>query len=443
MKVSLDKKITLKSIAVFVAPSIIMMIFMSIYSIVDGIVAARFVNTDAFAAINIVYPLLSIVIAIGTMFGTGATAIVSLLLGAKKEQEARQKLTFVVCVTVLIGIVIAVIIMLCLRPILLALGADESIYQYCYDYAFPQIFILPFIILQLQFQYYYVAEGKPSLGMITTIIGGVVNIVLDCLLTAVFQMGVTGVAIASGLGYTLSALIGLVYFWNNKKGTLYFVKPVVDCKMLFRTMANGSSEMVSNLSASVTTILFNVVMMHYIGKDGVAAMGVVLYLDFILISASLGFSAGVAPLISYNYGAGNQSRLKELYRINSRICILSGLLVTVGAIAFREPLILLFAGRGSEVFTLAVTGMLIYAFSYLLKPINVYYSAMFTAYSNGGVSAFLSLMRTLVLIVLTVLTFVWLFGIVGIWYAVPVAEFVSFLIGRVAVGKYKKAYYLT
>lgn len=401
MKASLDKKITLKSIAVFVAPSIIMMIFMSIYSIVDGIVAARFVNTDAFAAINIVYPLLSIVIAIGTMFGTGATAIVSLLLGAKKEQEARQKLTFVVCVTVLTGIVIAVIIMLCLRPILLALGADESIYQYCYDYAFPQIFILPFIILQLQFQYYYVAEGKPSLGMITTIIGGVVNIVLDCLLTAVFQMGVTGVAIASGLGYTLSALIGLVYFWNNKKGTLYFVKPVVDYKMLFRTMANGSSEMVSNLSASVTTILFNVVMMHYIGKDGVAAMGVVLYLDFILISASLGFSAGVAPLI------------------------------------------LLFAGRGSEVFTLAVTGMLIYAFSYLLKPINVYYSAMFTAYSNGGVSAFLSLMRTLVLIVLTVLTFVWLFGIVGIWYAVPVAEFVSFLIGRVAVGKYKKAYYLT
>lgn len=441
MNNQLNIKITLPSLLRFTLPSIAMMVVMSLYTVVDGTFVSRLLNTNAFSAVNIVYPLLSIAVAVGTMFGTGLTAIVSRKLGEGKTLEARQNLSFTLLFTVGLGIVMSLICLLFLKDLLYLLGADDSIYKYCYDYAFPLVFFLPFSLLQLQFQTLFVADGKPQIGLITTIIGGVANVVLDYIFIAIFGMGIAGAAIATGIGYSLPAIYGIWHFAFKRSAGLHFVKPKADWPLLIRVMTNGSSEMVSNLSTSITTLLFNLIMMHYLGADGVAAIAIILYLDFVLIAISLGYSIGVAPLISYNYGKGDHAHLKKLFRLSTYFSAMIGIVMTVGTLLLKRPLSAIFAPEGSMVFELAVTGLQIFAFSYLFKCFNIFASALFTAYSNGAISALLSFMRTLVFLVGCLLGLTKLFGIDGVWFATPVAEILALALSLTMTWKYRKTYH--
>ena len=368
----LERKITIPSILKFALPSMVMMVVMSLYTVVDGMFVSRLVGTDAFSAVNIVYPLLSFVIALGTMFGTGITAIVSRKLGEGKQQEANENVTFITLFAVGLGIVITILSFVFLEKIIYMLGANEDIYAYCYAYAFPLLIFQPANILQLEFQSLFVANGKPHIGLTVTVAGGLANVVLDYVFIGVFHMGIAGAAVATGIGYCIPAFFSIFYFTFNRKAQLHFVKPKMDWRVLLNSMTNGSSEMVSNLSGSITTFLFNIIMMRLVGNEGVAAISILLYLDFVLIAISLGYSMGVAPLFSYNYGGGHVRKLRKLYKISVGFCMGVGVVMTVGTLLFSGTLASVFAERGSRVYELATAGLMVYAFGYLFKGYNIF-----------------------------------------------------------------------
>ena len=440
MNKELNFPITRKAVLRFTLPSILMMVVMSLYTIVDGLFVARLVNTNAFSAINIVYPLLSLIVGLGTMFGTGAAAIVSKKLGEGNPDEARRILSFITLCSTGISLLVSLLSLLFLRNIIYLLGADEAVFAYCYEYLLPLVFFLPFSLLQVPFQSLFVANGRPHAGLVVTLLSGIANVVLDYFFIAVCGMGVSGAAIATGIGYSITALYGLYSFTRNRTAPLYFVKPKVDWRALCAAMSNGSSEMVSNLSTSVTTFLFNIIMMRLIGPNGVAAISILLYLDFVLISVSLGYSIGIAPLFSYNYGSLEVKKLRQLYRISAGTCLAVSLIMTFGTLLLAHPLAAVFSAPGSQVYELTVAGFRIYAFSFLFKEYNIFASAMFTAFGNGRVSAGLSFIRTLFLLVICTIVLAWLFGVTGVWWATPIAELLSFLLALYLTIKYSPVY---
>lgn len=440
MNNKLNRKINLESILAFTLPSIFMMVVMSLYTIVDGIFVSRLINTNAFSAVNIIYPLMSIVIGLGTMFGTGTTAIVSRKLGEGRQKEANQIVTFIILFTIGLGIAFSAVSYLFLGKIIHLLGANDAVFDYCREYALPIILFLPFSLLQVQFQSLFVANGKPGTGLLVTLVSGLSNIFLDYYFIAVCHMGVAGAAVATGIGYFIAAVFGLYYFARHREAPLHFVKPRASMQTLMRAMTNGSSEMVSNLSTSITTFLFNIIMMRLTGPDGVAAISILLYLDFVLIAINLGYSIGVAPLFSYNYGSGDYQKLKKLFRISLYFCASVGVVMTAGTVLFADLLASVFSPAGSAVHGLAATGLRIFAVSYLFKGFSIFTSALFTAFGNGTLSAILSLMRTLILLVSAILLFSSLFGITGVWSATPAAETIAFLLAAFLAWKYGKVY---
>ena len=297
MKQVMDHSITPGFLLRFTLPSIVMMIVLAMYSVVDGTIVSRVIGTEGFSAINMVYPISGVVVALGTMFGTGTTAIVSRKLGEGDRDGASQIFSFVLAVTAVIGVIFAAAALLCLRPLVFLLGANEALFPYCYGYAFPLICFLPMSLLQIQFQSLIVAAGKPQLGLLLTLAGGVTNIVLDLVFMVVFRWGISGAAIATGIGFCIPAVFGLCYFRWSPQAAFRLVRPRQHWRRLAHAAANGSSEMVSYLSESVTTFLFNITMMRLAGQDGVASVAIVLYLDFVLVAISMGYAVGVAPLI--------------------------------------------------------------------------------------------------------------------------------------------------
>lgn len=438
---SLNREINTFSLVRFTLPSIIMLIFMSFYTIVDGIFVSRLIGTNAFSAINIIFPILSVSIALGIMFGTGTSAIVSMKLGQGKQNEANRNLTFVVLFTVTLGIVISIFLYTFLEKIIVLLGANENIYKYCYSYALPIIIFIPANILQCLFESLFVAKGKPHVGLIVIILGGISNIVFDYLFIVVFKIGISGAAIATGIGWCIPSIYGLLYFAIDKKSALHFVKPKIEWNVLWKVITNGSSEMVSNISTGITTFLFNIILMHFLGEDGVAAIAIILYLDFLLVAISIGYSVGISPLISFNYGCKNHDNLKRLYKLSSKFCAVIGIFITLITIIFSKELAGIFTEKGTHVYNLAVTGLNIYSFGYLFKGFNIFSSAMFTALNNGKISAILSFMRTLVLLTLSLLTLSALFGVSGIWFASPFTEVFAFLICVFFIMKFKNYYH--
>lgn len=403
----------------------IMMVVMSLYTVVDGAFVSRLAGTDAFSAVNIIYPLQSLIIGVGTMFGSGTTAIVSRKLGEGRGEEARRILSFVLLATTVLGVALSIVCFIFLKPIIYALGANDVIYGYCRDYAVPLIPLFFASILQLQFQSLYMAEGKPSIGLVTTIIGGVANVVLDYYFIAVLNMGIRGAAIATGIGYLIPAVVGIWYFAGNRKGNLYIVRPKAAWKALFYSALNGSSEMISNLSTSITTFLFNIIMMRLIGTEGVAAVSILLYLDFILVAISLGYSMGSASLFSFNYGRGDRVKLRKLFLLSLKLSIGVGIFMTAGTMVFAEPLTAIFTPPHTKVFGLAAAGMRLYGLSYFFKGFNIFSSAMFTAFGDGLVSGILSFMRTLVFLTASLILFAAILGVQGVWIATPFAELLS------------------
>ena len=282
MKNQLAIKINFLTLMKFTLPTVIMMIFMSLYTMVDGIFVSRFVNTSALSAINIVYPMLSVVVAMGVMLGCGGSALCATMLGQNQKQKAKQSFTLISMVGFTIGIFISIIGITFIEPIIKALGSNDAIYQYCYEYLYIALLFVPLTIMQMIFQFLFVTAGKPHIGLISTIIGGIANIVLDYIFIVPLNMGIGGAALATGIGGSIPAIVGLIYFSIKNKGTLRFVKPTFDMKVILKTCGNGSSEMVTNLATAVTTILFNTIMIKLAGEDGVAAVTIVLYAQFLL-----------------------------------------------------------------------------------------------------------------------------------------------------------------
>lgn len=435
-----EKKITPGFLLKFTLPSVIMMVFNSFYTMVDGGFVSNFVGTTALSAVNISYPLISLVFAIGIMLASGGSAVVAKQMGEGKQLIAKQSYTFIVTCGVVLGIIIAFIGLFFTKEISLLLGANDAIFEYCYDYILYISIFIPFAILQVLFQFFFVTAGRPDLGLILTVIGGAANIFLDYLFMGPMELGIKGAAVATGIGFMIPAVIGLIWFAKKEDRILCFTKPKFDGKVLLKTCTNGSSEMVSNLAVAVTTFLFNKLMMRYVGEDGVAALTIVLYAQFLFTAVFLGYTSGIAPLFSYNYGAQNEKRLKKLFKLSIIFITICSILAYAFSLLLAEPVVGLFSESNSTVYNLAIHGMDLFGISFLFMGFNIFASGLFTSFSNGLISALLSFFRTFVFIILAIMFLPKLLNVDGIWLSIPLAELVALFVSLICMIRYKKIY---
>ena len=403
-----------------------MMIFMSLYTIVDGIFISRFLGSNALSSLNIVFPVINVVIAIATMLGTGGNAIISKYLGEGRSRDARECLTQFTVIGLAVSLLLLVLTQIFLTPLCRILGSTDVLLADCRAYLSVSLLFAPACMLQTLFQSYLVTAGMPALGLFLTIGAGILNAVLDYVLILVFPMGIAGAAIATGIGQSVPAVAGLFYFLLSRKD-LYFTRFRLHPKELFMACYNGSSEMVTQLSNAIITFLFNLIMLDLAGENGVAAITILLYGQFLFNGFYLGFSIGISPIVGFQYGAENRKQLRSIYRTSFLFVLASSVVLTVIAIISSTPLVSVFT-RDPKTFMLADAGFRIFAFNFLFSGFNIASSGFFTALSNGRVSAIISFLRTLVFIVLSLLTLPRFFGITGAWLAIPVAEFLTLVL---------------
>lgn len=434
MKNTIAKEFNFFSLLKFAFPTIVMMIILGLYTIVDSMFVSKFVGTNALSAINIIYPVINIIIALAIMIASGGSAIIARKIGDGAAESARENFSLLVVVGAIAGIVITILGIIFIKPIIYSLGASEILYQYCYDYLLIMLLFAPANILQMLFQTFFVTAGKPNIGLTLTIFAGLTNVVLDYIFIVPLGMGVQGAAIATGIGYMIPAIAGLVFF-TNKKHMLHFAKPRFDKAVLWESCSNGSSEMVSNLSMGVTTFLFNIIMMKYLGEEGVAAITIILYAQFLLTALFMGFSMGVAPVISYNYGSQNIPQLRRIFKISMIFTGIASVAVFLASRILSSSIISIFSPEGTVVYEIAMAGFKLFPIGFFFAGFNIYASAMFTAFSNGKISAVISFMRTFVFIIAGLALLPMLFGVTGIWLAIPVAEFSTFALAAICMYK--------
>jgi len=440
---AIGKEYTLKSLFTYAAPTIGMMIFISLYTMVDGFFVARYVNETALSAINIFLPVFTLITAIALMLGTGGSAIIAKKMGENHVHEARGNFTFIVVGGAIIGLMIALLGLTFIRPLLafLGAGASEQLFEYTYIYGRILLAISPFILIQKMFEHFFVTAGKPNLSFVITFIGGVINIILDYIFIAVMNMGIQGAAIATAIGITIPALVGIVYFIVAKENELHFIRPKVDGKIFLKSCVNGSSELVSNLSGSVVTFAFNLLMLEYLGVDGVAAVTIMLYVMLFLTSFFMGYSAGIAPIISYNYGSRNVNQIKRIFK-NSLLIIGISSIVVFGLSLLLGPLLInVMVAKDTDVYQIAIEGFRIFCFSFLFMGFNIFTSMLFTALSNGKVSAIISLLRTFIFVLTGLFVLPLLIGVDGIWLAIPLAEFLAIIVCATFIFLNRKLYH--
>lgn len=406
----------------FALPTMIANVFMCVYMTVDGIFVANCVNTDALSAVNIVMPFVMIVIALGTMIGTGGSAIVSAQRGRGEEREAKENFTFLCAVCFAACCVVSVLAFIFRDPLLRLLGANDAVFDYCVSYATPLFFAAPLALLGMALQSFFISAGKPALGMGFSVAGGVVNIFLDWLLIARLGLETTGAALATGIGYSIPGVAGIIYFAVSRRGTLCFVRPKWRGDVLFKTVTNGSSEMVATMSAGITTVMMNNIVMGFAGEDGVAANSILIYAMSLLTSVYMGYALGVAPIISFNHGAGNRDNLKKAHKINLLVIAVSSVLMYLLGFVLRNPIISVFAEEGSFVYEMAAEGYLIFSLSFLYMGFNMYGSSLFTALGDGKTSAIISFCRGLIFLTAALYGLSAVFELNGLWAAMPVAE---------------------
>lgn len=416
------------------------MVFMSLYTMVDGVFVSRFAGTAALSAVNIVYPMVSVVVAVGVMLATGGSAIIAKRMGEGKPEQARQNFSYLILAGVLIAVGMAALALVFLKPLLHLLGARGALFELCYAYALPLVFFIPSGILQMLFQTLLVTAGRPMLGLTVTVLGGVANIVLDYLFIVPLQMGIAGAAIATGIGFSIPAVFGLLYFALRRSGPLCFVRPKGGGKMLLRCCANGSSEMVTNMSTAVTTFLFNLLMMRYAGEDGVASITIVLYTQYLMTAVYMGYATGTAPVFSFHHGSRNGEQLRRLFRISMGFIALCSVATFALALVFAKQVVVIFTPAGSPVFEMALYGFRLFSGSFLFAGVGIFASAMFTAFSDGKVSAAISFLRTFAFIVLALLLLPLAMGLDGVWLAVPLAEVLGFGVSLFFLYRKKKRY---
>ena len=441
---ALARQFTPASLLRFALPNIVMMVFFSLYIIVDGMFISRLVGTVALSAVNMAYPVTSIQLAVGIMLGSGGSAVVALKLGRGDQREAAEDFTCLVVTAALVGLLFTLFGIPYLRQILTWLGTSALQMPDCLVYTRILLWFAPVMFLQTVFQNYFVTAGKPGLGLVCTVIGGVLNMGLDWLFMGPMQMGVGGAAIATGIGYSVPALVGLVYFSVKRKESLHFVRFRVRFKMLLWTCANGSSEMVANAAIAVTTFLFNVIFMRYWAEEGVAAITIIQYFQFVFSAVFLGFSMGAAPVISFKYGAGDRRQLRFAVRFGLLFVLLCSVAEFLISVLTDSWALGLFTRSDGPVYRIALKGFPIFALSFLLMGFNIFASSLFTALSNGAVSAIISLARTFVFLVGSLLLLPRLLGEIGVWLAVPAAEFLGLLVsvGFLLAGRSRYGYSL-
>lgn len=425
----------------FSAPTVFGMILLEVFGIIDGLFVVHLIGTKALSALNITFPIILGVIAIGTMFGSGGNALVARQLGQKRETDARQNFTLIMIAALITGILFAGLVLLFLKPLLSLLGADEELMPLCYDFAYIYSFFSPLVLFCCAFPMFYITQGQAGLGMFFSSLGGLTHIVLDYVFIGVFDMGLRGAGLATGIGYSLIGVIGFVYFYFNRNGNVFFVRPKFRGYVIVKACFNGMSEMVTNMSVCVVTILLNNIVMRFAGSDGVAAITVVLYMQTSLTSACLGYSIGVSPLISYNYGKRETERLKRIFFRSMKM--LSGVSVIVFFLCFwkADLLIRYFVEPDTAVYKMALEGSRLFAPCFLFMELNIFASALFTALSNGKVSAILSFCRTFLFVAGALLILPHFWQMTGVWLSVPAAEALSFVMAVYCFKKYKAVYH--
>lgn len=425
MKIQLSEHFTYKKLLRFVLPSIVMMIFTSIYGVVDGLFVSNYVGKTAFAAVNLIMPFLMAISALGFMIGTGGSAIVAKTLGEGKKEQANEYFSMLVYLTLIGGIVLSALGILFSPLIARGLGADGALLTNCVLYARITLLSMPAFMLQNVFQSFFVTAEKPKLGLGVIVIAGVTNMVLDFLLVGVFQIGLAGAAFATVTSECIGGLFPILYFARKNSSLLKLGRTHFNGKIFLCACGNGSSELMTNLSSSIVNSLYNIQLMNLAGENGVAAFGTIMYVNFIFIAIFLGYSIGSAPLVSYHYGASNHDELKNLFQKSLRLIGIWGLMLFILAQLIARPLAAIFVGYDADLFSMTQNGFRIYCIAYLINGFNIYGSSFFTALNNGLISAAISFLRTLVFQLAAVLLLPLLLGINGIWSAVAVAELLT------------------
>lgn len=424
----------------FIIPSVVMMIFTSIYGVVDGVFVSNFVGKTPFAAVNIIFPLIMILGGFGFMLGTGGTAIVAKTLGMGEDDRANEYFTFIIISTAVGGIILAALGIIFIEPIARLFGAEGEMLRYAIIYGRIVLASLPFFMLQNAFQNLFITAERPKLGLATTVAAGLTNIILDALFIAVFKWGIIGAACATAFSQFVGGVIPIFYFLFTKTAKIRFVKTKAYWRMLMQTCFNGSSELLSNISMSVVTILYNHQLLLFAGEDGVAAYGVIMYVNFIFIAMFIGFVIGAAPIVSFHYGAGNSDELRSLRKKSTNIVFIAGGVMVVVALALSSVLCKIFVGYDEILYNLTLRGFRIFAFSYLLTGFNIFGSSFFTALNNGGISAIISFLRTLVFQIAAVLLLPLILDLDGIWLSIIVAEVASSIVTVIFLIAKKKQY---
>lgn len=441
MKIQLSEHFTYRKLIKFTIPTIIMMIFTSIYGIVDGIFVSNCVGSDAFAAVNLIMPALMILGTIGFMIGTGGSALVSKILGEGEKEKANKVFSMLIYLLIIIGGILTIVGIQLVKPIAKLIGANGEILELCTTYGRTLlIFLIPFV-LQNSFQSFLIVAERPTFGLIISIITGVINMILDFTFIYVFKMGVFGAALATGISQLIGGIVPLIYFARKNKSTLKLTKTKFEGKTILHACTNGSSEMLTNLSMSLVNMLFNMQLLKYAGSDGVIAYGIIMYVGFIFTGTYLGYSIGTAPIISYHYGAKNTEELKNLLKKSLILILIASITMTGIAEILSKLLASIFVSYDLELLELTTRAIRIFSISYIISGFNIYSSSFFTALNNGLVSAIISFMRTLVFQIAMIYILPIILGIDGIWFAVTFAEVLSLIISIMFLITNKKKYH--
>lgn len=443
MKIQLSDHFTYKKLLRFVIPSVIMMVFTSIYGVVDGFFVSNFAGKTAFAAVNLIMPVLMILGTLGFMIGTGGSAIVAKTLGEGNREKANQYFSMLIYVTITGGVIFTVLGQIFIKPVSIALGATDDMLGDCVLYGRIIMAALTAYMLQNVFQSFLITAEKPHFGLFVTIAAGCTNMLLDFLFVAVFQWGVAGAAGATAISQFVGGIIPLVYFLRRNSSILHLTKARFNGKILLKTCTNGSSELMTNISMSLVTILYNFQLMKFAGQDGIAAYGVIMYAGFIFAAVFIGYSIGCAPIIGYQYGAQNDDELKNMFKKSMIIVTVPGALMMIFAEALAKPLATLFVGYDKALLDMTAHGFRVYSLSFMVCGINIFGSAFFTALNDGAVSAAISFLRTLVFQAAAIIILPALLQLEGVWLAASAAELLALIVTvYFFISKRNKYYYI-
>ena len=434
-----EKPITLKNILKFAVPTIAMTVFMSFYTMVDGLFVSNLIGTNALSAINLTAPVIQLVTAISTMLATGGSAVIMKKMGEQKTDEAKEDFTFLILVNVVVGIMMCAAGYLAMDHIFGGMNLSADVEGYCVEYLSRYLVFTVPILLMNNFTLYMIASEKAALSLICSVTGGVLNMVLDYVFIAGLGMGISGAAVATGLGYSVTAVAGLFVF-GRKKSLLHFKRPVFRFKVLSNAATNGCSEMATALVTGIITMMFNWTMLHYVGEDGVAAVTIIMYVLMFASSLYTGYSYGVAPMMSFYYGEQNHEKLKKLVAVSFKVIACISVVTVAASFLLTRPLVSVFARPDNPVHGLAVTGNRICTIALFFIGFNIFASGMFTALSNGIVSAVLAFSRSFVFMLVTMIVLPLLFGVNGIWLATPAAELMALALSAFMFIKYRKRY---